>query len=141
VSRRRARVGDVHELALAMPHVREVTGGSEHPVYQVGGRSFVVFRTPRADAVDAVTGERLLDVIVFWVATEEDKEALVADPGTPFFTTPHFAGHPSVLLRAGRIGELSRPELGEVVADAWLARASPRRAAAWLRDHPARGRP
>jgi hypothetical protein len=37
-----------------------------------------------------------------------------------------------VLLRAGRIGELSHAELVEVVQDAWLSRASPRRAATWL---------
>jgi hypothetical protein len=47
-------------------------------------------------------------------------------------TTPHFDGHPSVLVRASRIGEISRQELVEVVQDAWLAQASPRRAAKWL---------
>jgi hypothetical protein len=136
VADRPARVDDVHELALGMPDVKEVTGRPEHPVYQVGGKSFVFFRTPRPDAVDPDTGERYRDVIVFWVASEADKEALVRDPTTPFFTTPHFNGHLSVLLRAGRIGELTRDELAEVVQDAWLAQASPRRAAEWLRTHP-----
>ncbi len=133
--RRAARVADVHELALGMPHVTEVTGRPEHPVYQVGGRSFVFFRTPRPDAVDPETGERYPDVIVFWVPSEEDKLALVQDPTSPFFTTPHFDGHPSVLVRASRIGELSHEELAEVVQDAWLSRASARRAAAWLAAH------
>jgi hypothetical protein len=127
-----ARVEDVHELARAMPHVTELTGPKGNPVYQVGGRSFVYFRTPRPDAADPATGERFTDVIIFWVPAEEDKLALVGDPDTPFFTTPHFAGHPSVLVRASRLGEISRAELAEVVQDAWLARASPRRAAAWL---------
>ena len=54
------------------------------------------------------------------------------DPDSPFFTTAHFDGHPSVLLRASRIGELTRDELAEVVQDAWLSRASKRRATAWL---------
>jgi hypothetical protein len=71
-------------------------------------------------------------VIVFWVADGGEKEALVEDPSTPYFTTPHFAGHPSVLLRASRIGELSRDEVAELVQDAWLARASARRAKDWL---------
>ena len=53
----------------------------------------------------------------------------------PFFTTAHFDGHASILIRATRIHELSRAELAEHVQDAWLARASPSRAAAWLRDH------
>ena len=48
------------------------------------------------------------------------------------FSTAHFDGHPSVLLRASRIGELSVQELTEVIQDAWLSRASRARAAAWL---------
>ena len=117
---------------MGMPHVTVVTGTQGNPVYQVGGRSFVFFRNPRPDAVDPETGERYDDVIVFWVPSESEKQALISDPATPFFTTPHFDGHPSVLVRAGRIGELSREELVEVVQDAWLAQASPRRRAAWL---------
>jgi hypothetical protein len=52
------------------------------------------------------------------------------------FTTAHFNGHLSVLLRASRIGELARGEVAEMVQDAWLSRASARRAAAWLNAHP-----
>ena len=128
---RPARVDDVHELALGMPHVKEVTGRPEHPVYQVGGKSFVFFRTPRPDAVDG-TGQKLPDVIVFWVGSESDKQALVQDESTPFFTTPHFDGHPSVLVQAGRLDEITRQELSELIQDAWLAQASTRRRAAWL---------
>ena len=69
-------------------------------MYQVGGKSFVFFRTPRPDAVDPDTGQRYADVIVFWVGSEADKEALVQDETSPFFTTAHFDGHLSVLLRA-----------------------------------------
>jgi len=129
---RRARVEDVHELALALPHVTVVRGGQGNPVYQVGGKSFVLFRTPRPDAVDPVTGERLADVIVVWVESEADKQALVQDPGLPFFTTPHFDGHPSVLVQTSRLGEITRQELAELVRDAWLSRASARRRAALL---------
>lgn len=129
---RRARVEEVHELARALPHVTVEHGSRGDPIYQVGGKSFIFFRTPRPDAVDPVTGERLPDVIVFWVASESDKQALVQDESTPFFTTAHFDGHPSVLLRASRITELTREELVELVQDAWLSRASARRAAAWL---------
>jgi hypothetical protein len=133
---RPARVDDVHELASGMPHVRTDDGTGANPVYQVGGKSFVFFRNPRPDAVDPVTGERYRDVIVFWVASEADKQALIQDEASPFFTTAHFAGHPSVLLRGSRIGELTRQELAEVIQDAWLSRASARRATAWLTAHP-----
>ena len=132
---RPARVGDVHELAAAMPHVTVEYGSGENPVYQVGGKSFIFFRNPRPDAVDPTTGERYPDVIVFWVESEADKQALVQDEASPFFTTAHFKGHPSVLVRASRIGELSRDELAEVIQDAWLSRASKRRATAWLEEH------
>jgi hypothetical protein len=133
---RRARLADVHELAMRMPHVTIEHGSGSNPIYQIGGKSFVFFRNPRPDAVDPVTGERYPDVIVFWVASEADKQALIQDQGSPFFTTPHFDGHLSVLVRGSRIGELTLQELAEVIQDAWLARASPARAAAWLDAHP-----
>jgi hypothetical protein len=132
---RPAQVEDVHQLALRMPHVTVERGRSGNPVYQVGGRSFVFFRTPRPDAVDPETGERYDDVVLLWVADDGEKAALVDDPGSPFFTTAHFDGHASVLLRTSRIGELTRDELAEVVQDAWLCRASPTRARKWLEEH------
>jgi len=128
----RARVEDVHELAMVMPHVTVEPGSHGNPVYQVGGKSFVFFRNPRADATDPETGERYADVIVFWVGSESDKQAMVQDRASPFFTTAHFDGHPSVLLRSSRIGELARDELAEVVQDAWLAQVSERRRTTWL---------
>jgi hypothetical protein len=127
----RATVDDVHEIARSMPGT---TVTSDPVVYSVSSRSFVFFRNPRPDAVDPDTGERYDDVIVFWVASEEDKQALVLDESTPFFTTPHFDGHSSVLLRGSRVGELDRQELAEVVYDAWLSRAGKRAAAAWLAE-------
>ncbi len=132
---RRARLQDVHELALGMPHATVVEGPGGNPVYQVGGKSFVFFRNPRPDAIDPETGERYPDLIVFWVASEAEKQAFVQDRRSPFFTTAHFDGHPSVLVRASRLAEISREELAEVVQDAWLCRASPTRARRWLEQH------
>ena len=129
---RRATVEDVHELAAAMPHVTVYPGTESNAVYQVGGKSFIFFRNPRPDAVDPQTGERYTDVIVFWVPSEAEKQALVADESNPFFTTAHFNGHLSVLVRASQLGQLTREELAEVIQDAWLSRASPRRARLWL---------
>ena len=131
---RPATVEDVHELARSMPHVRVDLGPCDNAVYQVGGNSFVFFRNPRPDAVDAETGERYEDVIVIWVPDEEDKEALVGDPASPFFTTGHFRGHPSVLVRASRLREITRAQLAELIEDAWMSRASKRRVATWLAD-------
>jgi hypothetical protein len=133
---RSARVEDVHDVAMSMPYVSVNYGIDGNPVYQVGGKSFIFFRNPRPDAVDPATGERYDDVIVFWVGSEADKQALVQDGQSPFFTTPHFDGHPSVLLRASHIAALTLQELAELIQDAWLSRASARRAASWLSTHP-----
>jgi hypothetical protein len=132
MSGRAATRADVHALAEAMPHVTVAYGPKGNPVYQVGGKSFVFFRTPRPDAVDPDTGERYDDVIMIWVGSEADKLALVEDVDSPFFSTGHFDGHPSVLIRACRLGELSQAELAEIVQEAWLARASDRRGRQWL---------
>jgi hypothetical protein len=132
---KRARAEDIHELAMRMPHVTVLHGRSGNPIYQVGGKSFIFFRTPRPDAVDPNTGERYPDVIVLWVVSEAEKQALVQDPDTPYFTTKHFDGHPSVLLRAAHVGRLSHAELAELVQDAWLARASVRRHSAGRTAH------
>ncbi|WP_248583272.1 hypothetical protein [Nocardioides sp. InS609-2] len=127
---RRAKVDDVHEIARALPGVKLAEGG--RTVYQVSGRSFVFFRNARPDAFDPETGERYDDVIVFWVESEEAKHAFVDDESSPYFTTPHFDGHPSVLLRGSHVGRLDVDEITEVVQDAWLARASKTAATKWL---------
>ncbi|MFG1907125.1 MmcQ/YjbR family DNA-binding protein [Kribbella sp. NPDC048928] len=134
---RKARLADVHEIASGMPHVTkwERDDGTDRPVYQVGGKSFVFFRTARPDAVDPVSGEKYDDVIMIWVESEAEKLALLADDSTPFFTTPHFDGHPSVLLRARDLPTLTKQELTEIIQDAWLAQASTRRATTWLNAH------
>jgi hypothetical protein len=133
---RPATVADVHQLAQAMPHVTRVDGSQGKPVYQVGGKSFIFFRNPRPDAKDPATGERYDDVIVFWVESEADKHSLIDDPGSPFFTNDHFNGHLSVLIRASDLEALTCAELTEIVQDAWLSRASTRRAADWLKSQP-----
>ena len=131
---RPAIAADVHDLAQAMPHVTRVDGSQGKPVYQVGGKSFIFFRNPRPDAKDPVTGERYDDVIVFWVESEADKQSLIDDPGSPFFTTDHFNGHDSVLIRVRDLEAITYEELKEVVQDAWLSRASGRRATDWLKS-------
>lgn len=128
---RRACTEDVHETARSMPHVT-VRWAGDNPVYQVGGKSFVYFRNPRKDAVDPGTGERYDDVVVIWVEGEHEKQALVQDPDRPFFTTAHFTGHPSVLVRSRRLGELPVEDIVELVQGAWLSQASARRAQAWF---------
>ena len=131
---RPARVGDVHEIAASMPHVKRIEGPKGNPIYQVGGKSYVFFRTPQPDAEDPQTGEPYADVIMIWVESESDKLALIQDPDSPFFTTDRFDGHLSVLVRAKDLRKIGRAELTELIQDAWLSRASKRRAELWLAE-------
>jgi hypothetical protein len=124
MSDRPARVADVHRIAAAMPHATRVEGPKGNPIYQVGGKSFVFFRNQRRDAP-------FPDVIVIWVESEADKLALVQDPRSPFFTTSHFDGHPSVLVRASELDRVGVDELTELIQDAWLSQASKRRGEQW----------
>ena len=115
-----------------MPHTTRIEGPRGNAIYQVAGKSFVFFRNPRSDARDPVSGEPYPDVIVIWVDSDAEKKALVQDQRSPFFTTPHFDGHLSVLVRESELHRIGRDELAELIQDAWLSRASPRRGAAWL---------
>jgi hypothetical protein len=40
-----------------------------------------------------------------------------------------------VLVRASRLREIGKRELTELIQDAWLSRASNRRAERWLAEH------
>jgi hypothetical protein len=125
VSDRPATAADVHRIASSMPHVARVDGSKGNSIYQVGGKSFVFFRTKRPDAP-------FDDVIVLWVESDADKLALVQDESSPFFTTDHFNGHRSVLVRASDLHRVGLDELTELIQDAWMSQASKRRARQWL---------
>ena len=73
-------IDTVRRVPRWFQHVRSRADPGLPEVTQVGGKSFIYFRTPRPDAVDASSGERYDDVIVFWVASEADKQAMVQDP-------------------------------------------------------------
>jgi hypothetical protein len=121
---RKAKLSDLAEIALSLPEAAEGTSWG-NPAYVVRGKSFLHFREPRPDAVDAETGERMTDVIIFTVPDQADKDALVEADG-PWFTTPHFNGYNAVLLRQRDLGKVTRAELAEVITDAWAARAPKR---------------
>jgi len=133
---RKARPEDIEAICLALPEVEFGTTWGDVPTYKVPrgdkARGFLLYRPPGPTSIDPETGEMYDDLLVIVTPTEAEKRALVEDESTPFFTTPHFNGHLSVLLRAGRIAELTRQELTEVIQDAWLSRASQRRATQWL---------
>ncbi len=124
-------MADLDKLALGMPEAtKEVEDG--RPTYLVHGKMFCFHRSPRKDAVDSDTGERLTDVLVFRVADLGVKELLLSDARGIFFTTPHWNGYAAVLLRIRDLGAVDRDELRDLVEEAWLTRAQKRLAKAWL---------
>jgi hypothetical protein len=127
---RKARPSDLGELALALPETAEAVAWGDRPAYQVRGKSFVIYRDARPDALDA-DGERLTDVVVLSCSSPEEKAGLLAS-GSPWFTTAHFDGYNAVLVRLSELGGVTRDELAEVVQDAWLAKAPKRLAKEWL---------
>jgi hypothetical protein len=125
-------MADLDELAVAMPETTKELTADGRPSYVVNGKFFCFHRVPRKDAIDLTTGERLDDVLVFRVADLDVKELMLADARGIFFTTPHWTGYAAVLMRIPDLEQIDRDELADLVAEAWLTRAKPRVAKAWL---------
>ena len=130
-----ATMADVDDLALALPQTTKEVSDDGRPTYLVHGKMFCFHRSPRADAVDADTGERLDDVFVFRVADLDVKELLLSDARGHFFTTPHWNGYAAVLLRIPDLEHIDLDELRDLIVEAWLTRAQKRVAKAWLAEH------
>jgi hypothetical protein len=97
---------DVRRVALSLPAT------SEKPSYGTPG-----FRVK--DKLFARIREEG-DVLVVWVADEGEKQGLVSSEPTKFFTTPHYDGHPIVLVRFDGV---DIEELRELLTDSWRLRA------------------
>lgn len=61
--------------------------------------------------------------MVLWRASVEDKAGLLTANSSKFFTTSHYDGHPSVLVR---LAAVDHAELRELLIEGWEARASAR---------------
>jgi hypothetical protein len=127
-----ATLRDVEQLALALPETVKGEDEDGRPSYSVNGKVICWHRTPRPDALDSATGERLTDVFVFRTTDLDVKEMTLQDDRGVFFTTPHWNGYPAVLIRIRDLKHLKRAELRDLVEEAWLSRAPKRVAKAWL---------
>ena len=94
-----ATMADLNELALALPETACEVSDDGRPAYTVHGKAFAFHRSQRADAVDADTGERLDDVLMFRVGDLDEKQIRLSDDRGIYFTTPHFNNYPAVLVR------------------------------------------
>jgi hypothetical protein len=115
---------DVGRLALALPAAEEGTTYGGRQAWTVKKKLFVWERPLRKSDL-AVLGDAAPDGPILGAKVEHliAKEALLADESGVFFTTPHFDGHPSVLVR---LPEIEVDLLEEVVTEAWLASAPAR---------------
>ncbi|MBN1529157.1 MAG: MmcQ/YjbR family DNA-binding protein [Thermoleophilaceae bacterium] len=121
---------DVRRIALSLPGAEEGTthGGA---AWKVQKKLFVWERPLRKSDLEALGGGApggpILGARVEHIVA---KEAMLADESGAFFTTPHFDGHPIVLVKLDEVG----PDLlEEVIVEAWLCRA-PARAARQYAD-------
>jgi hypothetical protein len=101
--------GDARRIALTFPSV------TQRPSYGLPG-----FRVQ--DRLFARIHEEP-GVLVLWRTSVVDRDELISAAPDRFFTTPHYAGHPTVLLR---LASVDTTELHELLTDAWQVRASKR---------------
>jgi hypothetical protein len=97
---------DVRRLALSLPQVTEKPSYGT-PGFRVRDRLFARLR-PEGDAV------------VVWCASLDEKGALIDAEPAKFFSTPHYDGHSTVLVRMAAVDS---EELWELLADSWRVRA------------------
>jgi hypothetical protein len=120
---------DVSRIALALPEASERISRDLRQ-WRVDEKLFVWERPLRRKEIEAL-GASAPDGPILGARVEHlgAKEALLADDPDAFFTTPHFDGHPSILVLLDRI---ALPELDEVIVEAWLARAPKRLAREYI---------
>ena len=61
--------------------------------------------------------------LVLWVADLGEKEAMLQSEPEKFFTTPHYDGHPTVLVN---VKSVTVQELRELITESWRLRAPKR---------------
>ena len=126
---------DVRRLALALPEMTEE--GGDQPRWRVR-KKLVVWARPlrEGDLVHLGPSAPSGPVLGVRTADLDTKAELTEAEGPVVFTTPHFDGYPSVLVR---LDDADEGLLEELVTDAWLVQAPRRLAATWRAEHPEPG--
>jgi hypothetical protein len=111
---------DVRRIALSLPETSE-RRSDDVPQWRVKDKLFVWERPLRRADLEALGDAAPSDPpLAARVPDLGARQALIADAGEVYFTTPHFDGYPVVLVRLDRI---DLAELEELLTEAWLARA------------------
>ena len=121
---------DVRRIALALPETVEEPSRDGRPQWRVRDKMFAWERPLRRADLEAL-GDAAPDgpILAARVPDLGAKEALLADGGEAYFTTPHFNGFPAILVR---LESIPVGELEELLVEAWLSRAPKRVAQAYL---------
>ena len=122
-----ASLRDVRRLALALPDTSEGTSYG-NVAWAVHGKTFA-WERPLGPKDVAVLGADAPSGPILGIRTDdlEMKAALLASDPRVFFTTPHFDGYPTVLIRLAKI---STKRLETMLVDALARSRTPKRAAA-----------
>jgi hypothetical protein len=105
---------DLRRIALGFEGVAEQDPGSY--AFQRDGRGMIWPYPERVHPRKARVPR--YDMYVMRVADADDKEAFLAGDPDVFFTTDHYNGYASVIVRLDAVDE---ERLREIVADAWAA--------------------
>lgn len=100
---------DVRRIALSLPATSEKPSYGT-PGFRVRDRLFARIREEGEEG----------NVLVVWVADEGEKHGLVSSEPDKFFTTPHYDGHPILLVRFDAV---DIEELRELLTESWRLRA------------------
>ena len=120
---------DVNRLALELP---DVVAGSDTNGYkwEVHKVHFAYERPLRKRDLQELGGAAPTgEILGVRVASLDDKLGLIGSNPEVFFTIPHYANYPAVLVLLEKI---SLEQLREALTDAWLCRAPKRLAAKFL---------
>jgi len=122
---------DVRRIAMGLPQTVEHESG-ELVAWRVNKKLFAWERPLRKSDLEAL-GDAAPQGPILAVRVPDlgAKEALLADDPGVFFTTPHFDGWPSVLIR---LEEIAVPDVEELLVEAWLVQAPKRLAKEFLAD-------
>jgi hypothetical protein len=121
---------DVRRLALALPQTAERVSRDGLLAWDVKDKTFAWERPLRRGDLQAL-GDTAPQgpILAARVPDLGAKEALLAEAGDTFFTTPHFNGYPAILVR---LDNVAPADLEELLVEAWLARAPKRLAREYL---------
>ena len=111
---------EVRAIAMGLPGAFEQASYGGNPSWRTKPRMFTWIKDDP---------ERL----VVWVDSEEEKHAVISAEPTKFSTTPHYDGHPIVLVD---LAAVDRDEATELITESWRLRAPKKLVKEWDAAHP-----